>query len=157
MPVSLIVLNLSDTDYNVKKGDCITQLVVQKILDFSLGDYLKDSSRGNDGFGSTDNIHAARTASSDVPPLQTQTISKKECDNVTKKHQEFDDYGNMDHHDSSYDKAIRGSHPTRGLVVQVCDDRLLLKSCQPSTPAARIPKWRSVLRDAIVDSIDKFM
>ena len=40
-------------------------------------------------------------------------------------------------------------------MVQVCDDSLLLKSCQPSTPAARILKWRSLLRDAIVDSIDK--
>ena len=49
----------------------------------------------------------------------------------------------------------RGFHPIRGLIVHECNGRLLLKSCQPSTPAARIPKWRSELRDAIVDSIDK--
>ena len=47
--------NLSDTPYEVKRGDKISQLVVMPILipSFELVDELEATERGNGGFGST--------------------------------------------------------------------------------------------------------
>jgi deoxyuridine 5'-triphosphate nucleotidohydrolase len=47
--------NLGDTDYEVKKGDKITQLCVTPILPVTLKvvDELKGGERGNNGFGSS--------------------------------------------------------------------------------------------------------
>ena len=158
--IKVVLFNLSDTDYNVKKGDRIAQLVIQKILDFSISDYLMNSSRGENGFGSTDAITAVHNSSTDIPVHQSQKESITKNDDAQPTNLDLDDYKNMDLHDTPYNESIqikirnRGSHPTRGLLLKDCEGRLLLKSCQPSTPAARIPQWRSLLRDAIVDSID---
>lgn len=47
--------NNSDNDYVVKKGDKITQLVILPIisLDLNIVSKLEESSRGNNGFGSS--------------------------------------------------------------------------------------------------------
>lgn len=47
--------NLSDTDYKVKKGDKISQLVVIPVLlgYVKIVDYLPETERGDGGFGST--------------------------------------------------------------------------------------------------------
>lgn len=47
--------NNSDTPYEVKTGDKISQLVIMPILtpSFELVDELKETERGNGGFGST--------------------------------------------------------------------------------------------------------
>lgn len=47
--------NHSNYPYTVMRGDKITQLVIVpcEYVDFDLVDYLEDSERGDDGFGST--------------------------------------------------------------------------------------------------------
>lgn len=47
--------NLSDTDYEVKKGDKITQLCIVPIVSVELEqvDRLEEKGRGNNGFGSS--------------------------------------------------------------------------------------------------------
>lgn len=47
--------NHSDVDYEVRKGDKITQLVIQRValFDVELVCALDDSERGDNGFGST--------------------------------------------------------------------------------------------------------
>lgn len=47
--------NHGDTDYQVKRGDKISQLVVMKIEipEIELVDRLEETDRGNNGFGST--------------------------------------------------------------------------------------------------------
>ena len=54
------------------------------------------------------------------------------------------------------DLRIKGTDPTLGLeLIQDKDtERILLKSCRPSTPAARIPRWRSTLRNSILVEIN---
>ena len=46
----------------------------------------------------------------------------------------------------------KGNHATLGLnlVTHLENKRITLKSCAPSTPAVRIPRWRSTLRDALL-------
>lgn len=49
------MMNLSDTDYNVKRGDKIAQLVVGQIIYVRLDKVseLSETDRGENGFGST--------------------------------------------------------------------------------------------------------
>ena len=53
-------------------------------MDFSLTDYLKDSSCGNAGFGSTDAIHSAIFESSDNTNSKARTVSENEIPIVWK-------------------------------------------------------------------------
>lgn len=51
----VILCNLSDTDYQIRKGDRISQLLIQPIMTAELEevDELSESNRGQGGFGST--------------------------------------------------------------------------------------------------------
>ena len=53
--VRVILLNTSDVDFPVKRGDRIAQMVIQKLPDVELVrvDELSESKRGAGGFGST--------------------------------------------------------------------------------------------------------
>ena len=53
--------------------------------------------------------------------------------------------------------TTKGDHSTLGLILQTNDtmgNRPQLQACLPSTPAARIPKWRSLLRNSFPTTID---
>ena len=60
---------------------------------------------------------------------------------------------------------LKGTHPTLGthLIKELDNSRILMKSCSPSTPAARITRWRFTLRNSVtitlhstpIDSIQK--
>lgn len=53
--VKVILYNTSGVDYEIKKGDRIAQLVIEKIemLDVAVVDELDQTERGDGGFGST--------------------------------------------------------------------------------------------------------
>lgn len=54
-PVGVILANLSDTDFEIKVGDRIAQLIVEKIVmpEVVVVEKLEESVRGAGGFGST--------------------------------------------------------------------------------------------------------
>lgn len=54
-PIKVKLYNHGEKDYVIERGDKITQLVIVpcEYVKFELVDYLEDSERGNDGFGST--------------------------------------------------------------------------------------------------------
>lgn len=53
--IKVKLYNRSEKDYVIERGDKITQLVILpcEYVKFDLVDYLEDSERGGDGFGST--------------------------------------------------------------------------------------------------------
>ena len=53
--IGVIIANLSDSDFTIKSGDRIAQMVVAKFekISWKVVDKLDDSLRGNKGFGST--------------------------------------------------------------------------------------------------------
>lgn len=53
--IKVKLYNHGEKDYVIERGDKITQLVIVpcEYVKFELVDYLEDSERGNDGFGST--------------------------------------------------------------------------------------------------------
>lgn len=54
-PVGVILFNFSDVDFEVKAGDRIAQLIIERImtLDVAVVDDLDATVRGAGGFGST--------------------------------------------------------------------------------------------------------
>ena len=50
----------------------------------------------------------------------------------------------------------KGKHPTRGLILKICPKQNLpiIKECENSTPAAKLPKWRSTMRGAYIIEIN---
>ena len=54
-PIKVKLYNHSKKDYVIERGDKITQLVILpcEYVKFDLVDYLEDSERGGEGFGST--------------------------------------------------------------------------------------------------------
>ena len=63
-PVGVILANLSETDFPVKIGDRIAQLIVERVVmpDVVVVDQLEDTVRGAGGFGSTGGFGAAAAA-----------------------------------------------------------------------------------------------
>ena len=53
--IGVIIANLSDSDFTIKSGDRIAQMVITKFekISWKAVDKLDDSLRGNNGFGST--------------------------------------------------------------------------------------------------------
>tara|TARA_B100000900_G_C20428601_1_gene654015 strand:- start:225 stop:656 length:432 start_codon:yes stop_codon:yes gene_type:complete len=53
--IGVIIANLSDSDFTIKSGDRIAQMVITKFekISWKAVDKLDDSLRGNKGFGST--------------------------------------------------------------------------------------------------------
>jgi dUTP pyrophosphatase len=53
--ISVLLVNYSPSDYNVRAGDRIAQIAIQKIENFELVEVesLSDSERGTNGFGSS--------------------------------------------------------------------------------------------------------
>ena len=59
-------------------------------------------------------------------------------------------------HSTDITIPINGNHLSLGLRLEIHTDtdRIILRECIPSTPAARIPKWRSTLRDSTIITVD---
>lgn len=53
--IAVILLNTSGTDFEIKRGDRIAQVVIQEFITgvFTVVDALDDTDRGDGGFGST--------------------------------------------------------------------------------------------------------
>ncbi|KAH7379284.1 dUTPase-like protein [Phaeosphaeria sp. MPI-PUGE-AT-0046c] len=62
-PVGVILANLSDKDFEIKVGDRIAQLIVEKIVmpEVVVVEKLEESVRGAGGFGSTGGFGAGKT------------------------------------------------------------------------------------------------
>ncbi|KAF2674225.1 dUTP diphosphatase [Microthyrium microscopicum] len=63
-PVKVLLANLSDVDFEIKEGDRIAQLIIERIYtpDVAVVEKLPDTVRGAGGFGSTGGFGAKITA-----------------------------------------------------------------------------------------------
>ncbi|KAG9188115.1 dUTP pyrophosphatase [Alternaria panax] len=73
-PVGVILANLSETDFPVKIGDRIAQLIVERIVmpDVVVVDQLEDTVRGAGGFGSTGGFGAAAAVAAKPADIATE-------------------------------------------------------------------------------------
>ena len=109
------------------------------VIPFDIEDDHANQSVLNDNGVSTDDVAIIHNMTTDVePPF-----------NITMGTDPFDDIVEIE-------IATRGEHPTLGLILESNDDigqRLQLTTCATSTPAARMPRWRSTLRHSFPLSI----
>ena len=51
---------------------------------------------------------------------------------------------------------IKGTHPSLGLILQICKNRQIpqIIDCMKSTPAIRIPQWRTELKHGYIIAVN---
>jgi len=134
--VGVVLYNRGKSQQKFKKGDKIAQLILEKCdmssplkWDFE----LDDTERGEAGFGSSDKIHA---------------LSGHEYENLT-----LSDNPYMD--TLQIECRVRGNDSLLGLDLDAKSytDKMILIQCKKGTSSARIPKWRSQLRGAVLQKI----
>ena len=138
--IIVVLHNMGDTTQKFEKGDKIAQMILECCGKSSPNEWsmqLDDTDRDQKGFGSSDGavraIHPPadngdNIVLSSTPYGPTMTV---EC-------------------------RVKGNHATLGFDLEEnsMKDRVVLISCLKGTPAARIPKWRSQLRGAILRKVD---
>jgi len=154
----------------MQQGDRIAQLVLYFIAQPSVSAVtaLKDTTRGQNGFGSTSTSEfVSRNMTStpvpnvlDMNPEQESLPVGDICQSI------IDEDGikpyNLWLSSDPFDKQlsvtidVKGDHPSLGLIVEKCDtrNRLKLIDIAKSIPAARLPSWRSTLKFGHILSID---
>ena len=136
--IQVALFNFGTEPQTISKDDKIAQIIFEQIRypKFVATDELTETNRGASGFGSTDIPAIKQIRNTDNYPLEL-------C-------------SNRNGPTLKIELKIKGKHNTLGLIV---DDKsyansVILKHCQKGTPSARIPKWRSTLRDATIHSVN---
>ena len=178
--MTMVMHNFGDTVQRFQHGDKIAQLVVEQATTPVLVEVtsLTTTTQGTTGFGSTDNpqksvldpipVSPPKTHADPInqePPDQPMTAAAAEVElaDVTKDlHIAFRMPYNIMLSDLPLDNqtfctvSITGTNPTLGFDLRTCKHFGLAQvhDCLKSTPAARLPRWRSELHNAYVTSVD---
>ena len=138
--LTVVMHNMGSDTQEFSAGDKIAQLILERCSEMEVKEWsmkLEETDRGMNGFGSTDpvvrqihspNINGDNIILSTSPYGPTMTV---EC-------------------------KLKGNHCTLGLELdeESMAGRVTLLNCTKGTPSARIPRWRSQLRGAILRSIN---
>ena len=154
--IKVILHNLHTNPVQINKRMRIAQLLLEKIVhpDIELTKSLHQTDRGTDGFGST-GLTTEKPNTTDKPNIDSANPQACHIHNLnveTPQNITMDSDG-----DGPYleiELRVKGDNETLGLNVHTnTAGHIILKDCIPSTPAAKIPKWRSTLRNARVKQI----
>ena len=164
--------NFGTETYTVKSGTKIAQLIFERISypQFDEKSRLSKTKRNHQGFGSTDKVTVMNAPAdhemnvSKPHPSFSHEIILPFYSNVTqpkisklKEHpNSIELCNNFSGPTTTITLALKGTHPTAGLILNDSDyiHQLKLRHCEKSTPAARIRKWRSTLRNSILHKIN---
>jgi dUTP pyrophosphatase len=155
--IKVILRNNSNEIYEVTKKQRIAQMVLQKIWmpQVEVVQELSSTDRNNSGFGSTEKklnqTFTPRPLLADIPAPTTAAAATMSIN---------DDEYNFD--SNPFDNVIvihidnTGTHPTRGLDLTINEkmERLQLLACNKGTPAGKIEKWRSTIKNGFLLSVN---
>jgi len=138
--LTVVLHNMGNEEQTFSSGDKVAQLILEKYCEKEVKEWsmhLDDTDRGSKGFGSTDAI---------IRQIHSPNI---DCDNIVLSTHPYGPTITME-------CKLKGNHPTLGIELDETSmkGRVMLVSCKKGTPSARIPKWRSQLRGAIIRSIN---
>ena len=151
--IGIVVHNFGKVSQTIQPKQKIAQIIFENAMcpRMKSVDNINKTSRGSAGFGSTD-IHSEIKTS--IATANTSTTSDLSLSFDLPYHIEL----SSDPFDFKTSRRIstKTAHPTLGLSTTLCPiyKRIKLDSCQPSTPSARIPKWRSELRNAYILAVN---
>jgi len=136
--LTVVLRNMGNNTQEFNRGDKIAQVILEKYSDdqpvqWSLE--LDETVRNKGAFGSTD--------------AKVRQIKVKDQDNIVLSD---NPYGPT----LEVQCKIKGNDPTLGLELNSTSktDTLTLIHCKKGTPAARIPRWRSQLRNAVLMEVN---
>ena len=135
----------------ILKRTRIAQLLLEKIdtTPLELSKTLKSTDRDNHGFGSTGTSEIDQS-NKNISNPQSCVIKNVEINRPALITMDQDGDGPY----LDIELRVKGVNNTLGLNITTnTTGNLILIDCQPSTPAARIPKWRFTLRNARVKEI----
>ena len=165
--VGVVLINHGKVTASIHEGQRIAQLIVERIEipSVQVVSELTATARGQQGFGSTDKKDVSMSRPilhpSQIPPptlivARAATASSLMTHNTITSTQ-------IDLSVDPYDNRVTITlprrpclHPSQGLDLEICPQRNLprLKGCLKGTPAVRISRWRSVLRNAYILSVN---
>ena len=149
--IQVILENNGDAPFNIVIGDRIAQMVFLQIKtpEASKVDAVTETARGDNGFGST----GLNELPQGSPCIRTNAADNE----VNKPYDIFFSHVPFDNM-LEVEVAVRGDHPTLGILTQYCPyrQRLQINNMALSTPGSRIKKWRSTLRNACIMKVQEF-
>jgi dUTP pyrophosphatase len=175
--IQVVLYNTGTSAYKIRIGDHIAQLVLLQVQTPAVvqTSKLKNTNRGDQGFGSTgvsdlevvaqsepvDAVHeeSVPTIANLTDPIHTMDIQAiPEMANLQKPVQDiekpYDIYFCTDPFDSmvTIDVPKKDDHPTLGLITEYCDarQRLQVTDMALSTPGSRLKSWRTVIRRSYI-------
>ena len=137
--VAVGLYNFGNTTQSIAVGDKIAQLIIERYakLEVKEAQELSETERGSKGFGSSDQEAAKiNTVKPHVNEIILSTDPYDDTITVTCKTTGSDIYAGMDLTDEKRENSVQLLH------------------CKKSNPAAKIPRWRSTLRNSTLVSID---
>ena len=147
--IGVILHNFGDKPQTIKHHQKIAQIIFENAQTpkFKKVDKLQSTTRNAKGYGSTD-----------IPATVHQVISNLPATTTSNLHLQLDlPYSitlSKDPFDFKTHRVIKlhGTDPTLGLDTYHCPmyKKPRLKQCRKSTPSARLPNWRSELKDAYI-------
>ena len=158
--ITVVLHNFGSTSQQIQPGQKIAQLIFERICypTFDKTSTLSTTQRNEKGFGSTDSsitTNSSGDPSSITVPCTTTAI-------VPYVRALYDKSPILELCNSSngptikVDIRVKGKHPTLGLMLDNTKtvDQLFLRHCEKGNPAARIPRWRSTLRNSILHKVN---
>ena len=140
--LTVVLRNMGDVPQTFNVGDKIAQLILEKYDEMEPVEWsmqLDETNRGDKGFGSSD--------------AKIYKINSPQFDDTNSFILSNNPYGPS----LTVTTRIRGNHETLGFELddQTMSNRLILLNCKKGTPAARVPKWRSQLRGAMLVAVNQ--
>ena len=162
--IKIILHNFGTEDFIVKRSDRIAQLILEQYLSphIQVTSKLPTTVRNEKGFGST-GLQDTTTYKNNLNtiPYNTDEISPSTIINTSQTNTDTDLNGAT--LDMVFQKPVNtttvslqrsGSHPTLGLELRNDDRGPIIVHCKRGTPAAKITKWRQILKNAVLYSVN---
>ena len=163
--IQIEIKNTTDHDITINKGECIARVIHQKmqVSDITIEHkkHTKEiiTATSTPSRINTPSIVTHNTAVSHNIPYDANEIDRSQIYTLTTEiEMPYNIALSSDPMDNTIDINIpvTGTHETLGLIVNNNQDighRIQLIECKKSTPAAKIPKWRSMLKQAFITNI----
>jgi deoxyuridine 5'-triphosphate nucleotidohydrolase len=174
--VTVLLQNFGRTSQTIQPKQKIAQLILEQVSTppANIVNELSQTTRGKNGFGSTDKstienkMHKIPPPNFNFDPIISESTPRNTTAAAAKLFSDiqttFEQPYNINLSFSPYDNHCHRNVKIRagdidqyyGLKIVLCPDRNIpqLKECKPGTSSIRIPRWRSELRDAYITYIN---
>ena len=158
--IKVILHNFGKETFNVNKSDRIAQLILEKYVSppIRVTRKLDNTERNDKGFGST-GLNTPSNAKTTLPAAIPYDSNELDSTRICTA-QSIPQCATLE---MIYQRPVNtttisitktGSLPTLGLQIKNDERGPIITHCSRGSPAAKIPRWRTILKNAILYSID---